>query len=243
MPASNSEANINQQPRLPSQNHDSPYTLQQLSSLSKPTKQVTINTSNTQQSSSRALNTLSQPRSITIRTNLFNTIFGATSIVITVFFGIYSVIQAAVANKAAKLSNDIAYKSLTLSRWQTCMQYPNAQAVQTSNWCQIYTNLSLDYLFTNSTIGLERSPFIAIAGPGWELANSSTRARHLRLAVDILRALCIGTALGYSIHVLTMRLRKFISFVVRWKGFERLFDDAVMLLVVLLAFLALVGQI
>jgi hypothetical protein len=47
----------------------------------------------------------------------------------------------------------------------------------------------------------------------------------------------------YSIHSLTKILRKLLSFVVRWKGFEKLLDDSIMKLLVLLAFLALVGQI
>jgi hypothetical protein len=64
----------------------------------------------------------SQPRPLSLRLNLYNSILGGIGLVSALCFGVVTIVEANTANKEAKTANRIAGKSLFLSWVQTCAQ-------------------------------------------------------------------------------------------------------------------------
>jgi hypothetical protein len=64
----------------------------------------------------------SQPRRLSIPFNLCNAIFGIVGLILATCFGVVTIVQTNTANREARLANQIAWNSMILSGFQTCIQ-------------------------------------------------------------------------------------------------------------------------
>ena len=63
-----------------------------------------------------------QPHRLEVSLSLCNTILGGIGLISALSFGVVTIVQANIANKEAKLANEIAHRAFQLSMYQTCVQ-------------------------------------------------------------------------------------------------------------------------
>lgn len=71
-----------------------------------------------------------EPWALATKLNVCNTILGITGVVSAICFGVVTIVQSNFANKEARRANVIAATSLSLSRWQICIQLANVSVSQ-----------------------------------------------------------------------------------------------------------------